>query len=59
MRVLGPAPTIKMKVAGFGALWVGDYHHGPLVRGPGGRVCTAKLGAFLDHATRYPLADRY
>jgi hypothetical protein len=59
MRILGPAPTIKMKVAGFGALWVGDYHHGPLVRGPGDRVCTAKLGAFLDHATRYPLADRY
>jgi hypothetical protein len=43
----------------FGALWVGDYHHGPLVLGPEGRLSTAKLSAFLDHATRYAVADRY
>ena len=59
LRVLGEKRTIKMRFDDFGALWVGDYHHGPLVRAPDGRVSTAKLGAFIDHATRYPVADRY
>lgn len=57
--VLGEKRTIKMVVAAFGQLWVGDYHHGPLVLGPDGAPTTAKLGAFIDHATRYPVADRY
>ena len=43
----------------FGDLWVGDYHHGPLVLGPSGTPTLAKIGAFLDHCTRYPVADRY
>lgn len=59
IRTLGEPPTIKMKYDRFGDLWVGDYHHGPLVRGPGDRVCVAKLGAFLDHCKRYPVADRW
>jgi len=59
MRVLGEKRTIKMRFASFGELWVGDYHHGPLVLGPDGTPKTAKLGAFLDHSTRYPVADRY
>ncbi|MFC1707824.1 helix-turn-helix domain-containing protein, partial [Planctomycetota bacterium] len=59
LRVLGKKPTIKMRFASFGDLWVGDYHHGPLVRMPDGKTCAAKLGAFIDHTTRYPVADRY
>ena len=42
-----------------GDLWVGDYHHGPKVLAPDGRLTTAKLGAFIDHTTRYPVADRW
>jgi transposase InsO family protein len=59
LRILGQKRTIKMRVAAFGDLWVGDYHHGPLVMAPGGKPTTAKLGAFIDHCTRYPVADRY
>jgi len=59
MRVHGTRRTIKMRFEHFGDLWVGDYHHGPLIRLPSGRTTTAKLGAFIDHCTRYPVADRY
>jgi transposase InsO family protein len=59
LRVLGEKRTIKMRFESFGDLWVGDYHHGPLVLGPDGTPTTAKLGAFIDHTTRYPVADRY
>jgi hypothetical protein len=38
---------------------VGDYHHGPKVLTPDARTTTAKLGAFIDHTTRYPVADRW
>ncbi len=57
--VLGAKPTIKMQFDAFGDLWVGDYHHGPKVLAPDGRLTTAKLGAFIDHTTRYPVADRW
>lgn len=57
--MLGAKPTIKMQFAAFGDLWVGDYHHGPKVVAPDGRLTTAKLGAFIDHTTRYPVADRW
>jgi len=59
LRVLGAKRTIKMKFENFGDLWVGDYHHGPLVLGVDGKPTTAKLGAFIDHTSRYPVADRY
>lgn len=59
MKVLAAPPTIKMEFDAFGDLWVGDYHHGPLVLAPGNRVVTAKIGALIDHATRYPPSDRY
>ena len=59
LRALGTKRSKKMHFESFGQLWVGDYHHGPLVQTPGDGVATAKLGAFLDHATRYPVADRY
>lgn len=59
LLVLGVKRTIKMCFENFGDLWVGDYHHGPLVLRPDGQPTTAKLGAFLDHTTRYPVADRY
>lgn len=59
LLVLGAKPTIKMQFAAFGDLWVGDYHHGPKVLAPDGRLTTAKLGAFIDHTTRYPVADRW
>jgi transposase InsO family protein len=59
LLVLGGKPTIKMKFGAFGDLWVGDYHHGPKVLAPDGRLTTAKLGAFIDHTTRYPVADRW
>jgi transposase InsO family protein len=59
MRVLGEKRTIKMKFENFGDLWVGDYHHGPVILGPDGKPTTSKLGAFIDHTTRYPVADRY
>jgi len=59
LRVLGAKRTIKMQFKNFGDLWVGDYHHGPLVLGPDGKPATSKLGAFIDHTTRYPVADRY
>lgn len=59
MGVLATKRTIKMQFENFGDLWVGDYHHGPLVLGPDGKATTAKLGAFIDHATRYVVADRY
>lgn len=57
--VLGEKRTIKMRFDGFGDLWVGDYHDGPKVLAPDGRVVGAKLGAFIDHTTRYPVADRW
>jgi putative transposase len=57
--VLGEKRTIKMRFDHFGDLWVGDYHHGPRVLAPDGRTTVAKLGAFLDHTTRYPVADRW
>jgi putative transposase len=59
LAVLGAKPTIKMRFDTFGDLWVGDYHHGPKVLAPDGRLTTAKLGAFIDHTTRYPVADRW
>lgn len=59
LKTLGERTTIRMHFERFGQLWVGDYHHGPLVLGPDGKVYTAKLCAFIDHATRYPIADRY
>lgn len=59
LRVLGTKRHIKMKFERFGHLWVGDYHHGPLVLGTDGKPTTAKISAFLDHTTRYPVADRY
>jgi len=59
MRVLGAKRTIKMHFEHFGDLWVGDYHHGPLVILPDGKVGAAKLGAIIDHCTRGIVADRY
>ena len=59
LRALATKRSKKMHFERFGELWVGDYHHGPLVQTPGDGTATAKLGAFLDHATRYPVADRY
>lgn len=59
LKVLGEKPTIKMRFERFGDLWVGDYHHGPYVLAPDGRVVPAKLGAFIDHKCRYPVADRW
>lgn len=59
LKILGAPPTKKMRFADFGALWVGDYHHGPRVRAPDGRLVVAKLGAFIDHATRYPVCSRF
>jgi transposase InsO family protein len=59
LRVLGERRTVRLHFAHFGDLWVGDYHHGPLVRRPDGQPTAAKLGAFLDHATRWPVADRW
>jgi transposase InsO family protein len=59
LKVLGSRPTKRMEFSSFGDLWVGDYHHGPLILAPDGRPVTAKLGAFIDHCTRYPVADRY
>jgi len=59
MHLLGTKRTIKMQFENFGDLWVGDYHHGPVILGPNGKPITAKLGAFIDHCTRYPVADRY
>lgn len=59
LRVLGEKRTIKMKFEQFGDLWVGDYHHGPRVLAPDSRLVVAKLGAFIDHATRYPVCDRW
>jgi transposase InsO family protein len=59
LQVLGEKRTCKLHFAAFGDLWVGDYHHGPKVLCPDGRVAVAKLGAFIDHSTRYPVADRW
>lgn len=59
LRVLGERRTIKMQFDAFGDLWVGDYHHGPRVLAPDGRLVIAKLGAFVDHTTRYPVEDRW
>jgi putative transposase len=59
LAVLGAKRTIKMQFDEFGDLWVADYHHGPPVLAPAGGLTTAKLGAFLDHKMRYPVADRW
>lgn len=59
LKVQTTSRKIRMRFEAFGDLWVGDYHHGPLVLTPSGGVTTAKLGAFIDHTTRYPVADRY
>ncbi len=57
--VLGERRTIKMRFDQFGDLWVGDYHDGPKILTPDGLIKGAKLGAFIDHTTRYPVADRW
>lgn len=59
LHILGERRTIKMRFDHFGDLWVGDYHHGPLILAPDGTATTAKLGAFIDHTTRFPVADRW
>ncbi len=59
LRVLGARRTMKMRFERFGDLWVGDYKHGPQVLLPDGTVGIAKLGAFIDHCKRYPVADRW
>jgi putative transposase len=59
LNVLGKRPTGKLQFDAFGDLWVGDYHHGPRVRAPDGSLVVAKLGAFIDHKTRYPVEDRW
>jgi len=59
MGILGEKRTVKLQFENFGDLWVGDYHHGPVVLRPDGKTTVAKLGAFIDHTTRYPVADRY
>lgn len=59
MKILGAPPTKKLHFDAFGKMWVGDYHHGPRVRAPDGRLVVAKLGAFIDHATRYPVCSRW
>lgn len=59
MKVLGSRPTKRMQFASFGDLWIGDYHHGPVVLGVDGKPTTAKLSAFVDHCTRYPVVARY
>ena len=59
MKVLGAKRTIKMQFPNFADLWVGDYHHGPVILSPDGRPAKAKIGAFIDHCTRYPVAARY
>ena len=59
LKVLGARRTIKMRFDNFGDIWVGDYHHGPLVLAPDGTHRTSKLGAFIDHTTRYPVSSRY
>lgn len=59
LKALGTKRHIKMAFASFGDLWVGDYHHGPPVLAPDGRLSTAKIAGFLDHCTRYPVVSRY
>ena len=59
MKTLGEKRTIAMHFERFGQMWVGDYKHGPVVIGPDGKLTTAKLGAFIDHATRYPPFHRW
>jgi putative transposase len=59
LRTLSTRRHIKMAFEHFGDLWVGDYHHGPPVLTPDGRVTTAKIAGFLDHCTRYPVVSRY
>jgi len=59
LKTLGEKRTIKMRFENFGDLWVGDYHHGCRVLAPDARIVVAKLGAFIDHTTRYPVADRW
>jgi putative transposase len=59
LRTLSIRRHIKMVFPSFGDLWVGDYHHGPPVLTPDGRVTTAKVAGFLDHCTRYPVVSRY
>lgn len=59
MRTLGQKRTIKMHFENFADLYVGDYKHGPVIVGPDGKPTTAKLSAFIDHCTRYPVSDRW
>ena len=59
LRVLGEKRTIKMRFEEFGDLWVGDYHDGPKILAPDRRIVGAKLGAFIDHTSRYPVCDRW
>jgi putative transposase len=59
MRTLGQKRTIKMHRNNFADLYVGDYKHGPVIAGPDGKPTTAKLSAYLDHCTRYPVSDQW
>ncbi|MDQ3097179.1 MAG: Mu transposase C-terminal domain-containing protein, partial [Chloroflexota bacterium] len=59
LKTFGEKRTIAMRFERFGQLWVGDYKHGPVVLGPDGKLTTAKLAAFIDHCTRYPVSNRW
>jgi transposase InsO family protein len=59
LKTLGDKRTIAMRFERFGQMWVGDYKHGPVVLSPDGKLTTAKLAAYIDHATRYPVSHRW
>lgn len=59
MHVLGAKRHVKLAFAHPLDFVVGDFHHGPYVRDALGDIRRAKLGAFIDHCSRFVPESRY
>lgn len=59
LHVLGTKRHIRLSFPHPMDLVVGDFHDGPYVRVASGEIRRAKIGAFIDHCSRYVPESRY
>jgi putative transposase len=59
LHVLGTKRHVRLSFGHPMDFGVGDFHDGPYVRLDSDEIKRAKLGAFIDHCTRYVPESRY
>jgi transposase InsO family protein len=59
LHVLGAKRHVRLQFDHPLAFVVADFHDGPYVRDAAGEIRRAKLGAFIDHCSRYVPESRY